>query len=82
MVMSVSQALDSDQAKANNMVVEINHPLAGIIKMLGIPFRFSDTPESIKSPPPTLGENTDEILLKYANVSKSEIDQLRNDNII
>lgn len=82
MVMSVSQALESDQAKANNMVVEINHPLAGIVKMLGIPFRFSDTPESVKSPPPILGANTDEILLKYTNMSKSEIDQLRNDNII
>ena len=64
------------------MVVEINHPIAGVIKMLGIPFRFSHSPESINSSPPTLGENTDEILLKYTNISKSEIEQLRNDHII
>jgi succinate--hydroxymethylglutarate CoA-transferase len=81
-VMSVSQALESRQAKANDMVVELEHPIAGLIKLLGIPYHFSDTPEGIYSPPPVLGANTEEILSKYANISKDDFKHLQNDGII
>jgi succinate--hydroxymethylglutarate CoA-transferase len=82
MVMSVSQALESEQTKANNMVVEVEHPVAGVIKMLGIPFRFSDTAERISSPPPILGENTVEVLQKYAGLSQNDLNELKNSGVI
>jgi formyl-CoA transferase len=40
----------------------VPHPTIGELKMLGIPFKFSDTPAAVGRAPPTLGQHTDEIL--------------------
>jgi crotonobetainyl-CoA:carnitine CoA-transferase CaiB-like acyl-CoA transferase len=42
--------------------VELEHPLAGLVKSLGNPVCFSDTPVSYRRPPPTLGEHNAAIL--------------------
>ncbi len=55
---SVAQALSDPHAIAREMVRTVQHPTAGELKMLGIPFRFSDTPPSIRRAPPTLGQHT------------------------
>jgi formyl-CoA transferase/CoA:oxalate CoA-transferase len=44
------------------MVVELEHPAWGVIRQVGIPFQLSETPASIRTPPPTLGQDTDAIL--------------------
>ena len=33
-----------------------------MLEMLGTPLKFSDTPGSVRTPPPTLGEHTDAVL--------------------
>jgi formyl-CoA transferase/CoA:oxalate CoA-transferase len=50
------------QIVENKMMVEVNHPTAGPVKMLGFPFTLSETPGSISRPAPLLGEHTEEIL--------------------
>jgi len=59
---SVAEALETEQAKARDMVAEVEHPTAGLLRLLGVPFKFSGTPTSIRRPPPLLGEHTDEVL--------------------
>jgi formyl-CoA transferase/CoA:oxalate CoA-transferase len=63
------------------MTVEQEHPAWGVIRQVGIPFRLSETPASIRTPPPALGEQTDEILaaLGYA---PAEIAGLRERGIV
>lgn len=56
------QALADDQVLARGMVVELAHPLLGIIRSLGSPMKLSGTPVSYRLPPPLLGEHTGEIL--------------------
>ena len=82
MVNSVGMALDSDQTKANDMIEEIEHPTAGLIKMLGIPYRFSDTPAGVSSAPPILGVDTDTVLADLCGITKSDLDTLRGDGVI
>ncbi len=50
------------------MTVELEHPAWGAIRQVGVPFELSATPASIRTPPPMLGEDSDEILaeLGYA----------------
>ena len=55
-------AFASPEASALGMTVQLEHPAWGIIRQVGIPFALSETPASIRTPPPTLGEHTDEIL--------------------
>src|SRR5262249_37765443 len=59
---SVAQALNHPHTAARSMVETAEHPLVGQLKMLGIPFKFSGTPASVRRPPPTLGQHTEELL--------------------
>jgi crotonobetainyl-CoA:carnitine CoA-transferase CaiB-like acyl-CoA transferase len=79
---SVAEALGSPHARAREMVRTVQHPTAGEVKMLGIPFRFSDTPASIRSAPPTLGQHTDEVLRDVLELSDARIEELRAGRVI
>lgn len=59
---SVPETLAHPQILERGFIVELEHPLAGLVKSLGNPIRFSDTPVSYRLPPPTLGEHNAAIL--------------------
>ena len=44
------------------MLLEVEHPLEGTIPQLGFPIKMSDTPCTIHSAPPRLGEHSDAVL--------------------
>lgn len=79
---SVAQALAAPHAIAREMVTSVEHPTAGNVKMLGIPFRFSDTPASIRRAPPLLGQHTEAILREELDFSDARINALRAEKII
>ena len=81
-VKSVHEALNSDQATANRMVTQIDHPLIGSYLTLGIPVQLSQTPGEIYKAPPTLGQHTKEILKDYLGLDTSEIDSLYLENVV
>lgn len=60
-VRSVGQVLNDPQVLAREMVVSVQHPTIGDLKVLGIPFKFSATPASIRLAPPLLGQHSQEI---------------------
>ncbi len=69
------------QANANQFFEEIDHPIAGRMKLVTAPVRFCQNPASVSGPSPKLGENTDEILLGLGYDS-DEIARLRSNEII
>ena len=79
---SVAQALAAPHTVARKMVETIQHPTAGDVKVLGMPFRFSDTPPSIRRAPPTLGQHTTEVLGDELSLSAERIAELRAQKII
>ena len=79
---SVAQALDDPHTAARRMVETAEHPVVGELKMLGIPFKFSDTPASVRRAPPTLGQHTDDILAQDLGLDAKTIAQLRSDKVI
>jgi crotonobetainyl-CoA:carnitine CoA-transferase CaiB-like acyl-CoA transferase len=79
---SVSQALSDPHTVAREMVRSVHHPTAGDVKMLGIPFRFSDTPPSVRRAPPTLGQHTEQVLRDVLNLSDARIAGLRAAKVI
>jgi len=75
-VRSIAEALSDPQIAARQMVETVTHPLAGAIRVLGIPTKLSDTPGVIKTPPPVLGEHTANVLESVLGLSRIEIDRL------
>ena len=59
----------------------LEHPALGRVDQVGIPFELSETPASIRTPPPLLGEHTDEILAELG-YSALEIRRLRAEAVI
>lgn len=79
---SFSQALSDEQVIHRNMVVEVEHPDGGKVKMPGNPIKLSYTDEDSFSPPPHLGQHTKEILIEWCNYSESEIEELIKKKVI
>jgi crotonobetainyl-CoA:carnitine CoA-transferase CaiB-like acyl-CoA transferase len=55
------QALASDHVKAREMVLDIAHPVEGTFKSLGFPMKMRGTAQTVRYPPPLLGEHSEEI---------------------
>ena len=66
---------------ATGMLIEEDHPRAGRIRTLATPIRFSETPGSVRTPSPTLGEHTEPVLSE-AGVTASELAELRRQKVI
>jgi glutaryl-CoA transferase len=79
---SVARALDDPQTAAREMIETIEHPTVGALKMLGIPFKFSDTACSVRRPPPTLGQHSTEILSGELGLDGKAIAELRQAKVI
>jgi crotonobetainyl-CoA:carnitine CoA-transferase CaiB-like acyl-CoA transferase len=58
----VEELFDDPQVVANDLVVDLDHDLAGPLKMVGPTLKMSDTPMHAQSASPPLGRDTDAIL--------------------
>jgi formyl-CoA transferase len=76
LVNTVPEAFNLPQALAREMVLEVNHPTAGAIKLAGFPYKLSATPAVIRRPPPQLGEHTEEILTELLCYSRERAQRL------
>jgi CoA:oxalate CoA-transferase len=76
-VNSIEMAVNDPQVIAREMIVEVDHPVAGMTKVPGIAIKMSETPGSIAAPAPVLGQHTGEILAGLLGKSQSEIAHLR-----
>jgi crotonobetainyl-CoA:carnitine CoA-transferase CaiB-like acyl-CoA transferase len=63
------------------MIEAVEHAVLGPMKVLGTPIKLSDTPASVRTAPPTLGQHTDSVLAELG-LSAGEISELRQRGII
>ncbi|MHB8668600.1 MAG: CaiB/BaiF CoA transferase family protein [Burkholderiales bacterium] len=74
---NLAQVVEHAQVKARGSVVDIDHPRAGRLRVVGVPVRLSQTPGSIRSPSPALGEHTATVLRELLGLGDAELDALR-----
>jgi formyl-CoA transferase len=79
---TLDRVFDHPQAIHRNMVVEIEHPTAGTVKLAGIPFTMSETPPAVLRHPPLLGEHTEEVLSGDLGYDITKIGELRERGVI
>ena len=61
-VKELSEVLEDEQTKANEMIVEFEHPINGQMQAIACPIHFSAIDCGVRMAPPRLGEHNDEIL--------------------
>lgn len=81
-VQTVDQVFSAPQVLHREMLVEVEHPTAGSVRMAGIPVKFSTTPASIRLPPPLLGQHTKEVLDAWLGMKQEEIEELKRKSVI
>jgi len=79
---TIKEVFEDPQVLHRKMLVEVDHPTAGKLKMAGIPVKFSETEASIRRPPPTLGEHTLEVLGEVLGYERARVEALRGEGIV
>jgi len=80
---SIKELAETDEhIKAREMMVEIDQPYVGPMKMYGNPLKMSETPCGPRDHAPLLGEHTNEILEKTLGYNKEQIQSLSDQNIL
>ena len=74
---TIAEAAEHPQVRAREMLVEVDHPVAGKLRLADTPIKLSRTPGGIKGPAPAIGEHTDEVLRDLLSASDAEIARLR-----
>ena len=80
-VHSVKSALDDPQTEANGFLVRLEHAELGSIKAVNSPVSFSATASAASTPPPQLGQHTEEVLLAMG-YDWNDIAKLKNQKAI
>jgi len=73
----IPEIVEHPQVKARGTLVEMDHPRAGKVRMVGVPVRLSETPGSVRTPSPMLGEHTEEVLRGLLELGTEEIAALK-----
>jgi len=81
-VQTIDQVFKDPQVLHREMLVKVEHPTAGTVPMAGIPVKFSATPASIRLPPPTLGQHTEEVLTSWLGIEREEIEELKRKSVL
>jgi len=79
---SVDKVLENEQVQARDMIVEVEHPKAGKLKMPGIAIKLSETPGEIRSAAPLLGEHNRELLKEFFDYDDKVIDALIEEGVL
>jgi len=78
----LDDVFNDPQVKARGMQITLPHPSAGSVKLVGSPMKLSATPPDYQSPPPLLGQHTDQILKSVLGYDDEQLSQLRQRGII
>lgn len=81
-VATMDEVVTNPQLQHREQIVEIDHPTVGKINTAGVTMKLSETPLTIRRPPPTLGQHTAEILEEWLGAADATIKELMDDGVV
>jgi crotonobetainyl-CoA:carnitine CoA-transferase CaiB-like acyl-CoA transferase len=81
-VNTLDAVIGHPQVAARRAIVESRHPVAGTVRMTAPPVRMSETPGSVRTAAPLLGQHTEEVLRQRLALGDREIARLRAERVI
>jgi crotonobetainyl-CoA:carnitine CoA-transferase CaiB-like acyl-CoA transferase len=64
-VRTIPEVMNDPQIAAREMIQTTTHPTIGEVRLLGVPYKFSETPASLRRHPPLLGEHSAEVRAQF-----------------
>jgi len=81
-VNNIEQAINDEQIRHRNMLVDVPHPDGGSVKIPGNPIKLSEVTNEEFLAPPLLGEHTKEVLNEWLGYSDEHLESLDKLKII
>lgn len=81
-VNDIQGTINHEHVLARNMIEEVDHPACGKVKLVNHPVKYSRIEPKIRSPPPLLGQHTDEVLRELLDFGEDDISELRNSKTV
>ena len=81
-IRTVPEVCESEHLKARGMIQRLKHPKAGMITVMGVPIKLHATPGAVTTPPPTLGQHTDQILRSLLTLTPAQIRKLHAERAV
>lgn len=82
-IYSVKEVVEDEHiAGARRMIREIDHPVAGSVKVVGSPVNLSETPAEVHSAAPLLGQHSESVLRDILGLSPAEIRSLKQQKVV
>jgi formyl-CoA transferase len=79
---NLDEVFVNPQVAARKLRIDLPHPTAGTVKLVGSPMKLSATPPRYDMPPPLLGQHTEEVLRDVLGHNAAQIAALREKGII
>ena len=76
------EVCSDEQLMSRNMMIEVDQPISGKVKVPGSLFKMSKTPGKIDMHAPFLGENNQDVLSELLGYTEAEINKLGSEGII
>ena len=73
--------MDDPQVRHNEMIVDVEHPPHGRVRMAGVPVKLSETPGRIRTSAPAIGQDTARVLRRFG-FTEAEIADLRRRGVV
>lgn len=80
-VKTMTQVLDDPQVRARDMVIEVDHPVAGRVQALGCPIKFSNASGVTSRGAPLFGQHTEEVL-REIGYARGDIERLAQTGVV
>ena len=74
---TIDRVVHDEQVNARDMIVEVEHPIAGKLKFAGNPIKLSATPGEVTKPAPILGQHTEHVLKELLGWSDEQVSEYK-----
>jgi succinate---hydroxymethylglutarate CoA-transferase len=80
-VNDIQGTLNHEHVRARNMIKTVHHPVCGEISIVDTPVKWSGAKTGLRTPPPTLGQHTDQVL-NDLGYSRKDIQELKAEGVL
>ncbi len=79
---TIPEVFAHPQADARSLIANVEHNSAGIVQFPGFPYKLSETPASVRMPPPVLSQHTEEVLTQLLDYSPTDVATLSERGVV